>query len=74
MATAVAIGMIMIPAMKEAGFDEDLGAALTATASCMGPIIPPSIPFIIYGVIANVSIGRAFCRRDHSPAFCWESA
>ncbi|MDD5167892.1 MAG: TRAP transporter large permease [Syntrophales bacterium] len=59
-ATAVAIGMIMIPAMKEAGFDEDLGAALTATASCMGPIIPPSIPFIIYGVIANVSIGALF--------------
>jgi C4-dicarboxylate transporter DctM subunit len=52
--------MIMIPAMKEAGFDEDLGAALTATASCMGPIIPPSIPFIIYGVIANVSIGALF--------------
>jgi C4-dicarboxylate transporter DctM subunit len=59
-ATAVAIGMIMIPAMREAGFDEDLGAAITATAACMGPIIPPSIPFIIYGVIANVSIGALF--------------
>ncbi|NPV04482.1 MAG: TRAP transporter large permease [Syntrophaceae bacterium] len=59
-ATAVAIGMIMIPAMKQEGFDDDLGAAITATASCMGPIIPPSIPFIIYGVIANVSIGALF--------------
>ena len=59
-ATAVAIGMIMIPAMKQKGFDDDLGAAITATASCMGPIIPPSIPFIIYGVIANVSIGALF--------------
>ena len=59
-ATAVAIGMVMIPAMKEAGYDEEVGAALTATASCMGPIIPPSIPFIMYGVIANVSIGALF--------------
>ncbi|WP_319244901.1 TRAP transporter large permease [uncultured Propionivibrio sp.] len=59
-ATAVAIGMVMIPAMKEAGYDEEVGAAVTATASCMGPIIPPSIPFIMYGVIANVSIGALF--------------
>ena len=59
-ATAVAIGMVMIPAMKKAGYDEDMGAALTCTAACMGPIIPPSIPFIIYGVTANVSIGALF--------------
>jgi tripartite ATP-independent transporter DctM subunit len=59
-ATAVAIGMVMIPAMKDAGYDEEVAAALTATASCMGPIIPPSIPFILYGVIANVSIGALF--------------
>ena len=37
-----------------------LAAALTCTAACMGPIIPPSIPFIIYGVTANVSIGALF--------------
>jgi C4-dicarboxylate transporter DctM subunit len=59
-ATAVAIGVVMIPAMKKAGYDEDVAAALTSTASCMGPIIPPSIPFIIYGVTANVSIGALF--------------
>lgn len=59
-ATAVAIGMVMIPAMRDAGYEEDVGAAVTATASCMGPIIPPSIPFIVYGVIANVSIGALF--------------
>jgi len=59
-ATAVAIGVVMIPAMKKAGYDEDVGAALTCTAACMGPIIPPSIPFIIYGVTANVSIGALF--------------
>jgi C4-dicarboxylate transporter DctM subunit len=59
-ATVVAIGAVMIPAMKEAGYDRDISAAVTATASCMGPVIPPSIPFIIYGVIANVSIGSLF--------------
>ena len=59
-ATAVAIGMVMIPAMKEAGYDEEVGAGVTSLAACMGPIIPPSIPFILYGVIANVSIGALF--------------
>lgn len=59
-ATAVAIGSVLLPAMAEAGYDDDVSAAITATASCMGPIIPPSIPFIIYGVIANVSITSLF--------------
>jgi C4-dicarboxylate transporter DctM subunit len=59
-ATAVAIGAIMLPAMRSAGYDEDVSASLTATAACMGPIIPPSIPFIIYGVIANVSVASLF--------------
>src|SRR4030042_2560105 len=59
-ATAVAIGVVMIPAMKKAGYDDDVAAALTCTAACMGPIIPPSIPFIIYGVTADVSIGALF--------------
>ena len=59
-ATAVALGAVMIPAMRGAGYDEEVAASVTATASCMGPIIPPSIPFIIYGVIANVSISALF--------------
>ena len=59
-ATAVAIGLVMIPAMKKAGYEEDVGAALVATAGCLGPVIPPSIPFIIYGVTANVSIAALF--------------
>ena len=59
-ATAVAIGTVMLPAMRKAGYDDGVSAATTATASCMGPIIPPSIPFIIYGVIAQVSIGALF--------------
>lgn len=59
-ATAVAVGAVMIPAMRNAGYDDEVSAAVTATASCMGPIIPPSIPFILYGVIANVSISSLF--------------
>ncbi|MCX7817020.1 MAG: TRAP transporter large permease [Syntrophales bacterium] len=59
-ATAVAIGTVMIPAMKKQGYDEELSAGVTATASCMGPLIPPSIPFIIYGIITNVSIASLF--------------
>ena len=59
-ATAVAIGVVMIPAMKKASYDEGVAAALTCTASCLGPIIPPSIPFIIYGVAGSVSIAGLF--------------
>ncbi len=59
-ATAVAIGVVMIPAMTKAGYEDNVAAAVTSVASCMGPIIPPSIPFIIYGVTANVSIGALF--------------
>jgi len=59
-ATAVAVGALLLPAMTAAGYDEEVSAALTATASCMGPVIPPSIPFIIYGVLANVSIASLF--------------
>jgi C4-dicarboxylate transporter DctM subunit len=59
-APARAHGGVMIPAHIKAGYDDDVAGALTCTASCMGPIIPPSIPFIIYGVTANVSIGGLF--------------
>jgi C4-dicarboxylate transporter DctM subunit len=59
-ATVVAIGIVMIPAMKKAGYGEDVAASITSTAACLGPIIPPSIPFIIYGVTANVSIAGLF--------------
>ncbi len=59
-ATAVAIGAVMIPAMKESGYDVEVASSVTGAAACMGPIIPPSIPFIMYGVIANVSIGALF--------------
>jgi C4-dicarboxylate transporter DctM subunit len=55
-----AVGSILIPAMKKEGYPVDFAAAVTATSSTMGPIIPPSIPFIIYGVLGGVSIASLF--------------
>ena len=59
-ATVSAIGSFMIPAMKEKRYDEDFAAALTAIAGSIGAIIPPSIPFVLYGVISGASIGELF--------------
>jgi tripartite ATP-independent transporter DctM subunit len=59
-ADAAAIGSIMIPAMKKAGYSSRFTAAINAAAATIGPIFPPSIPMIIYGVIANVSVGKLF--------------
>ena len=59
-ADSTSIGAVLIPAMKEEGYDADFSAAITASSSVCGPIIPPSIPFIIYGVIAKVSIFALF--------------
>ena len=55
-----AIGTVLIPAMEDEGYDLDFAAAVTAASSTMGPIIPPSIPMIIYGVSAEQSIGALF--------------
>ena len=59
-ATVSAIGSFMIPSMKEKHYDSDFAAALTATAGSIGVIIPPSIPFGIYGVVSGVSVGEMF--------------
>lgn len=59
-ATVSAIGSFMIPAMKERGYDSGFATALVACAGTIGVIIPPSIPFVIYGVVAQVSIGDMF--------------
>jgi C4-dicarboxylate transporter DctM subunit len=59
-AECAAMGSIMIPSMKKEGYDLDFSAALVVTASTMGPIIPPSISFVLYGVIAGESIGKLF--------------
>lgn len=53
-------GSVLIPAMVKAGYSPGYAAALTGTSSIVGPIIPPSIPFIIYGSIFSVSIGQLF--------------
>jgi C4-dicarboxylate transporter, DctM subunit len=55
-----AIGSILIPAMKKQGYDVDFSTAVTATSSTIGPVVPPSIPFIIYGVLGEVSIASLF--------------
>lgn len=55
-----AIGSVLIPAMKKEGFPSSYAAAVTAASSTIGPIIPPSIPFVIFGLLANISIGDLF--------------
>lgn len=56
-ATVAAIGNIVIPAMEEDNYDKRYATALTCTAGALGPVIPPSILFVVYGVCANTSIG-----------------
>ena len=59
-ADASAIGSILIPPMKQTGYKPGFAAALIATAGTMGAIIPPSMTMVIYGAIAQVSIGGLF--------------
>ncbi len=59
-ATVAAIGALTIPAMVERGYDRFFSAALVAAAGCVGVMIPPSNPFVVYGVSAQVSIGDLF--------------
>lgn len=59
-ADAAGTGTILVPAMKKAGYDVPFAAAIVGAAATIGPIIPPSIPFVIYGSMAGVSIGRLF--------------
>lgn len=59
-AATAAIGGLMIPLMTEKGYDPAFSAPLLATAGSIGPIIPPSIPLLLYGVIANVSVAKLF--------------
>ena len=59
-ATTAAIGTILIPAMASAGYDKAFAAAIAVSAGVLGPLIPPSIAFVIWGTIAEQSIGRLF--------------
>ncbi len=55
-----AIGSILLPIMTEEGYDKPKSTALITSAGCIGPIIPPSIPMILFGVIGGVSIVKLF--------------
>jgi len=57
-ADAAGSGTVLIPAMKKAGYGVPFAAAIVGAAGTIGPIIPPSIPFVLYGSIASASIGR----------------
>ncbi|PKL29270.1 MAG: ABC transporter permease [Spirochaetae bacterium HGW-Spirochaetae-2] len=59
-ADAGGLGSIEIKAMREAGYDDRMTIGVTAASSLIGPIIPPSMPMVVYGVIASTSIGRLF--------------
>lgn len=60
LADTASIGGIMIPAMKEEGYEGSYAAAVTASSSTIGPIIPPSLPMIIVGTLTGISVSRMF--------------
>jgi C4-dicarboxylate transporter DctM subunit len=59
-ATTAAIGSILIPAMVKEGYDRPFAASIAVSAGVLGPLIPPSIAFVIWGTIAEQSIGKLF--------------
>ncbi len=59
-ADAGGLGMIEIKAMKDANYDSDFAVGITAASSTIGPIIPPSLPMVVFGVMASTSVGRLF--------------
>jgi TRAP-type C4-dicarboxylate transport system permease large subunit len=60
LADAAGIGTIEIKAMKDHGYPVEAAVGVTAVSATLGPIFPPSLPFVIYGMMANVSIGALF--------------
>jgi tripartite ATP-independent transporter DctM subunit len=59
-ADAAGLGTIEIKAMTDEGYPREFAAAVTAASATIGPIIPPSVPLLFYGVVADASIGRLF--------------
>src|SRR5512137_1617073 len=59
-ADATGTATILIPAMEKAGYPRVFSAALVGAAATIGPIIPPSIPFVIFGSMTGTSVGRLF--------------
>lgn len=60
LADAGGLGKMEIEAMRKAGYDDDFSGSVTAASSMIGPLVPPSITMVLYGVIANTSIGKLF--------------
>ena len=59
-ADAAGLGTIELKAMKDHGYSTEFAIGVTAASATVGPIIPPSLPFVIYGMMAGVSIGQLF--------------
>ncbi|MFA7651243.1 MAG: TRAP transporter large permease [Synergistaceae bacterium] len=59
-AATSAVGSVMIPSLKKEGYPADFSAGLTAVASTMAPVIPPSLAFVLYGAVSRVPIGNLF--------------
>ena len=59
-ADAAGLGTIEIKAMKDHGYDPEFAVGITAASSILGPILPPSLPMVLYGLTANASIGQLF--------------
>ncbi|MBK7530958.1 TRAP transporter large permease [Piscinibacter sp.] len=59
-ADAAGLGTIEIKAMKDHGYATEFAVGVTAASATLGPIIPPSLPFVIYAMMANVSVGALF--------------
>ena len=58
--TAAAVGELTIPEMVKRGYSKPFASSVVASASCLGVVIPPSITFILFGIVADVSIGQLF--------------
>ena len=59
-ADSASIGSVMIPAMKNEGYDTEFSCAITASSSTIGPIIPPSLPMIVAGTLTGLSVAKLF--------------
>ncbi|MFM7284309.1 MAG: TRAP transporter large permease [Betaproteobacteria bacterium] len=59
-ADAAGLGTVEIKAMRDYGYSKEFAVGVTAASATLGPIIPPSLPFVIYGMMANVSVGALF--------------
>ncbi len=59
-ADAAGLGLIEMKAMVDSGYSRKFAAAITAASSTIGPVVPPSIPFVIYGSLTGVSVGKLF--------------